>query len=40
MRVQYAPPKSKTASIEARVKNTSEYELLVEPVSVFMDESL
>ena len=40
MHVQYVPPKSKAASIEARVKNTSKYELLAVPVSVFMDESL
>ena len=38
--LRYVPPKGKTASIEARAKNTSEYELLVEPVSVFVDESL
>ena len=32
------PRKSPAAFIEARVKNTSDYELLAGPVSVFMDE--
>ena len=39
LRYVCAPRKSQTAFIEARVKNTSEYELLAGPVSVFMDES-
>ena len=39
LRYVCAPRKNQTAFIEARVKNTSEYELLAGPVSVFMDDS-
>ena len=38
LRYVCAPRKSSAAFIEARIKNTSEYELLPGPVSVFMDE--
>ena len=38
LRYVCAPRMSHTVFIEARVKNTSEYELLAGPVSVFMDE--
>ena len=40
LRYVCAPRMSHTVFIEARVKNTSEYELLIGPVSVFMDGSL
>ena len=33
------PRKTSAAFIEGRIKNTSEYELLAGPVSVFMDDS-
>ena len=39
LRYVCVPRKNLAAYIEARVKNTSEYELLPGPVSVFMDES-
>ena len=33
------PKMDKSVFVEASVKNTSEYELLAGPVSVFMDDS-